>query len=69
MKTLIEDLRKNNYNDESLYHRAADRIEELEAVIKETVEDLLLRAEIGEEGGKIVSISGGTWIKLKKVIE
>lgn len=34
MSKLIDDLRRNNYNDKSLYHRAADHIEQLESVVE-----------------------------------
>mgnify|MGYP003672157912 FL=1 len=54
MSKLIDDLRKNNYNDESLYHRAADRIEELEKKLDQALEyiDTSARNFLLDEWGK-----------------
>ncbi len=57
-------------------HRAKNHIEsqdkriaELEAVIQDTIDDLLIRGEIEEDGRRVVNLSASTWIKLNESLD
>ena len=48
---------------------AADRIEALEDVIQLTIDDLLMRGEVGRKGERVVNLSASVWDRLNDAVE
>ena len=48
---------------------AADRIEALEDVIQLTIDDLLIRGEVGRKGERVVNLSASVWDRLNDAVE
>jgi hypothetical protein len=47
---------------------AIEKVEQLEAVIKETIDDLLVRGDIGRRGERVVNLSASVWERLNDAV-
>jgi hypothetical protein len=46
-----------------------DHVADLELILNKVSRDLLMRAEVGSDGCKVVDLSSSIWIKLKELLK